>query len=107
MTDKNEKTFFTGETQDDPATITPAHKAQKMSQAISYEIAQGWKVEYQGPDQVVLVSGKKVNHILHLILTLFTGGFWLLVWLIVILANPSKKLMITVDDYGNFNRLSI
>ena len=31
------------------------------------------------------VEKKKVNHILHLLLTVFTGGFWLPIWIFLII----------------------
>lgn len=43
----------------------------------------------------VLNSQKKnTSHILHLLLTIFTGGLWVIVWLIVASSNSShnKKL---------------
>lgn len=40
--------------------------------------------------QTVVVNGgrgKGVNHVLHLLLTIFTGGLWLPVWIILALAK--------------------
>lgn len=37
------------------------------------------------------LSETKTNHILHLILTLITGGFWGIVWLIVAISNNSQR----------------
>ncbi len=34
---------------------------------------------------MVLASGRRANHLLHLILTLVTGGLWILGWAIVAL----------------------
>ena len=31
----------------------------------------------------------KVNHILHLILSFFTGGLWLIVWALIGMSTPS------------------
>ena len=33
----------------------------------------------------VLAIGKTPNHILHLILSIITGGLWLIVWIILVL----------------------
>ena len=49
----------------------------------------------------VLVRGKKVNHILHLFLSIFTLGLWAIVWVILTLTGGEKRQVITVDDYGN------
>lgn len=35
----------------------------------------------------VVTQKNTPNHILHLLLAFFTGGLWLVVWLIIILAN--------------------
>lgn len=39
-------------------------------------------------DEWVMAYENKPNHILHLLLTIFTGGLWLIVWIIV--ANGAK-----------------
>lgn len=38
-----------------------------------------------GPQQVVVTNlpPRKINHILHLLLTFFTGGLWAIVWIIL------------------------
>jgi hypothetical protein len=35
----------------------------------------------------VLAQRKGVNHILHLLLTIVTGGLWIIIWLVVMLAS--------------------
>lgn len=38
--------------------------------------------------QVLLQQlGKKTNHILHFLISFFTGGFWLPVWILVTVSN--------------------
>ena len=37
----------------------------------------------------VLARRKATNHILHLLITVFTGGLWLPVWIILSLANSA------------------
>lgn len=39
---------------------------------------------------VVLGQRDGANHILHLLLTIFTGGLWLIPWLIIHLINSDK-----------------
>ncbi len=33
----------------------------------------------------------KTNHILHLIFTIITGGFWSIVWVIVAISNANER----------------
>ena len=54
---------------------------------------QGWRVESDTGDRVVLVKGepkeavaarqKKPNHLLHLLISVFTLGIWIPVWVIM------------------------
>ena len=58
------------------------------------------RVESQSDYQAVLVSGKKVNHVLHLILTLLTFGLWVFVWIGLVIFGGEKRRMVSVDEYG-------
>jgi len=37
------------------------------------------------------IAQKKTNHILHLLLSIFTGGFWIPIWVLVACANCSGR----------------
>lgn len=52
----------------------------------------------------MIQEGTKVNHILHLILTILTAGLWGIVWIILVLTRKKEKLeVINVDEYGHTN----
>ncbi len=38
---------------------------------------------------------------LHLLLTIFTLGLWLIPWLVLGVAGGVKRKMVTIDEYGN------
>lgn len=61
----------------------------------------GSRIESQSDFQAVLVQGHRPNHVLHLLLTVFTLGLWLIVWIIVAGAGGEKRALLTVDEYGN------
>jgi hypothetical protein len=63
-------------------------------------VKRGWHVESQTDYQVVLVSGHRPNHILHLLLSLITLGLWLPVWLLLTIFGGEKRRVITVDERG-------
>ncbi|MBZ4036021.1 hypothetical protein K6T82_14700 [Flavobacterium sp. 17A] len=52
---------------------------------------------------VVLSKEKKIiNHNLHLFLSIITFGFWLMVWIYMILKFSRKKdILVAVDEDGN------
>lgn len=85
-----------------PAAIA----ATALQQAIVGATAQGWRLQSAGPTQAVMINGQTggTNHVLHLLLSLFTCGLWLIVWLCIVLfttENPQRSLLITVDAVGN------
>jgi hypothetical protein len=85
----------------EPVTLSADRRSQLLAQAIQANVVRGGRVETQGPFNAVIVWGKPVNHILHLILTLLTAGAWGLVWLILALSGGEKRTTISVDDFGN------
>lgn len=84
-----------------PATKTPEEKRALLSQAIARAVAGGARVESQSDTMAVLVSGRRVNHVLHLILSVCTLGAWLLVWGALVIFGGEKRIVLQVDDYGN------
>jgi Na+-transporting NADH:ubiquinone oxidoreductase subunit NqrC len=64
-------------------------------------VAQGWRIESQLPNQIVLVSGKRVNHVLHLLLTLVTFGLWSIVWIIVGVTGGERRRVLTREPDGS------
>jgi len=41
--------------------------------------------------QEIIIAENKTNHILHLLLSIFTGGLWLIVWLFVGMNNAQRR----------------
>ena len=60
------------------------------TQIASY-LTRGWRIESKTTHSAVMVKGKRVNHLLHLVLTLCTLGLWAIVWLIVSIAGGEKR----------------
>lgn len=64
---------------------------EALTDAVAAYVRKGYRVESQTPTQAVVVYGKKVNHILHLILSVLTLGLWLIVWLLVGIGAASQE----------------
>lgn len=73
----------------------------RLTMEIAGYVRSGWRVEAQADGYAVVVIGNRPNHILHLILTLVTFGFWAIVWIIVAVASGEKRRTLAVDAYGN------
>jgi hypothetical protein len=63
--------------------------------------AKGWRIETRSDFQATIAKGKEIGHVLHLLLTVFTVGLWLIIWLVLGIAGGVKRKMITVDEFGN------
>lgn len=91
------------------ATITsmPADRRAVIAAAVASGVSSGARVESQSDYQAVLVYGKRVNHILHLLLTIVTAGLWLLVWIPLAILGGEKRELVQVDDYGNLTKRKV
>ena len=72
-----------------------------LAQQITNRVAMGMRVETQSDYQAVLVKGRPINHVLHLILTLVTVGFWGVVWVILFFMGGERREIINIDEWGN------
>jgi hypothetical protein len=72
-----------------------------LAQNIANYVGQGYRIESQSDTMAVLVVGKRVNHLLHFFVGIFTLGAWWIVWAIMAIAGGERRKMLTVDEYGN------
>ncbi len=80
-------------------------RQQRLQEVLSTDIArlQG-RIESVTPYSAVVVSGQRVNHVLHLLISVLLCGLWLPVWFIIAASAGEKRHVITVDPCGNVNR---
>jgi hypothetical protein len=80
---------------------SPGERKELLARTVAGQVAGGARVESQSDFQAVLVRGKSVNHVLHLLLSVFTIGLWVFVWIALAIFGGEKRSMVTVDEYGN------
>jgi len=76
-------------------------RKELLARTVSTQVASGARIESQSDFQAVVIRGKPVNHVLHLILTLVTLSVWAIVWIALAIFGGEKRSMVTVDEYGN------
>ena len=80
-------------------------RRQNLQNSLSMEVATfRGRVESVTPYSAVVVTGQKVNHILHLLVSVLLCGFWLPIWLLVSLTGGEKRHVLAVDQCGNVTR---
>lgn len=84
-----------------PLTKTTDERSMLLAQAVAREVAAGYRVESQTGIMAVLVKGRRVNHLLHFLIGIFTIGLWWIVWIFLVITGGEKREVLTVDDYGN------
>jgi len=86
--------------------VSADERKSRLSLAVRQEVAAGGRVESQADFAAIVRYDKRVNHVLHLILTLVTAGLWVIVWIIlaIVAASGRKAISLTVDDYGQVLR---
>lgn len=81
--------------------ISPEQRKSLLSQRVTLAVSSGGRVESQSDTMAVIVRGRRVNHVLHLILSVLTLSLWIWVWLALSVFGGEKRSMISVDEYGN------
>lgn len=91
-----------------PEPSDEATRKYRLSQAIQNEVVKGGRVESQSDFGAVVRYGKPPNHVLHLILTIITFTLWFWVWMlmIVVYALSKKTVTLTVDEYGQVQKVN-
>lgn len=58
------------------------------------------RLAHQTDVEAVIITGKPVNHVLHLLLSVLTLGLWLLVWPFVAIGGGERRVVLRVDEQG-------
>lgn len=78
-----------------PAVASPApddgEASSLFARQIDAELAKGGRLESRTADTAVIIHGRRVNHVLHFLIGIFTLGVWWLVWLIMAAAGGERR----------------
>jgi hypothetical protein len=80
-------------------------RRQRLQLALSQDLSvtQG-RVESVTPYTAVVVYGKPVNHVLHLLASVFLCGLWLPIWILIAVSGGESKRVLSVDLCGNVTK---
>lgn len=80
--------------------ITDAERIELLRSYVVRKVAFGASVELQDDFSAVLIWGRPVNHILHLLLSLVTFGLWIIVWIFIAVNSGEKRRLFQIDKFG-------
>jgi hypothetical protein len=92
-----------GGLQGDREPSSPQERMTMLDQAIAGFVGEGGRLVDRGEWTAVVLVGKPVNHVLHLVLTIcsiFCCGIWAPVWLFISAVGGERRQTLTVDEYG-------
>jgi hypothetical protein len=78
---------------------TPQECTAILDQQLTAVASQGGRVETRTANAAVVVTGKPVNHVLHLLLSLFLCTMWVPVWIMAAVGGE-RRATISVDPTG-------
>jgi hypothetical protein len=81
--------------------LSAEDRRARLQAVIQAEIVRGARVESQTDTLVVIVHGRRVNHLLHFLIGVFTIGMWWFVWLLLAILGGEKRYLIAVDEQDN------
>lgn len=81
--------------------VSLEHRQHLLGMITNAQTAQGGRVIAADQVSAVILKVNPVNHILHLLLAVFTCGLWLPVWIFEAWVRPrSHQFQVWVDEYG-------
>lgn len=85
--------------------VPDSERADLLERTVSFKIANGAKLEHRSEFEAVMTSGRKINHILHLLLTIFTLGLWLIIWALMGMFGGESRYTLRVDEHGTVSEV--
>jgi hypothetical protein len=80
---------------------SPEARKAALQNNVRNAIARGARIESQTEFDAVVVYGKPVNHVLHLLISIFTCSVWAFIgWIPVVIFGGERREMIAVDEFG-------
>jgi hypothetical protein len=85
-------------------TLAPEAQAQVLNAEVATYASKGWTVSSVSGGQAVLQRKKRIGWFWNLVLSIVTGGLWLIVVVVKLVNRKIETLVLSVDAYGRVSR---
>lgn len=85
-------------------TLQIEQRQQILQRALVDIAGRDSRVVAQSPTSAVLSVGQPINHVAHLLASVFLCGLWLPVWAIISATGGEKRVVVSVDEHGQLHR---
>jgi hypothetical protein len=80
--------------------LTEGQRSAILDEELLHLVSNGGRVQARTPVSAVVETGNRVNHVLHLLISVFMCGLWLPVWLMISAFGGTWTSTVTVDEHG-------
>lgn len=84
-----------------PFTVDSAARKRILNAEVARHASKGWSVQSVADDQAILQRKKKLGVVSNVLLSIITGGIWLIVVVVKIVNRKVQTKIITVDESGH------
>jgi heat shock protein HtpX len=81
-------------------TRTEAERHQLVVNFVEQALMRGEYIESEGDYAFLLARGRPINHLMHLVMTLFSFGLWLPIWIPTAIFGRERWRLVEIDEYG-------
>lgn len=75
-----------------------------LDNEVARYVAGGWSVESRTETQATLVKRSRIGWFWNILLTLLTGGLWLIVVFFKLVNRKAERVVLTLDEFGSLSR---
>lgn len=81
--------------------VDDAERTRRLQAVVAECVKYGSRVESETPFQAVLVDGRPINHVAHLLGVALSCGVWLIGYVAVLMFDKGEqRRVVCVDQYG-------
>jgi hypothetical protein len=80
--------------------MTEGQRSAILDEELLQRVRAGARVQARTATQAVVETGKPVNHVLHLLVSVLLCGMWLPVWVMITASGGTWTRTLTVDEQG-------
>ena len=84
--------------------MSQAAADQALNAEVAKYVSKGFAVESAMPGQTILAKKNRIGLFWNVVLTVITGGLWLIVILYKVLNRKSSRVVLYVDGNGRVQR---
>ena len=85
--------------------LTVQERGSVLDQNLIRMTALNGRVETRADSSAVVVNGKPVNHVLHVLLSVFLCTLWVPAWMLLTATGGERRTTVTVDQYGTVQQV--